>query len=56
MYLFSERLGMPVVSLGVGHPNDNTHGPNENVRLSDLEKGIAHIGAILERLSAGVSK
>jgi acetylornithine deacetylase/succinyl-diaminopimelate desuccinylase-like protein len=56
MYLFSERLGMPVVSLGVGHPNDNTHGPNENVRLSDLEKGIAHIGAILERLSEGVTK
>lgn len=54
MYLFGERLGIPVVSLGVGHPQANVHGPNENLRLSDMEKGIDHVATILECLAEGL--
>ncbi len=55
MYLFGNEAGLPIVSLGVGDPKSNIHGPNESVSLSDLEKGIAHIAAILGRLAKGLS-
>lgn len=50
MYLLGERLGLPMVSLGVGHPEENIHGANENARLRDLEQGVVHVAAVLERL------
>ncbi|MBN1483664.1 MAG: M20/M25/M40 family metallo-hydrolase, partial [Chloroflexia bacterium] len=53
MYLFGQDLGLPVVSLGVGHLEDNVHGADENVRLVDLERGVAHVAAIMERLAQG---
>lgn len=56
MYLFGERLELPIVSLGVGYPEDNVHGPNENVRLGDLERGVAHVAAILDRLVEGLPR
>jgi acetylornithine deacetylase/succinyl-diaminopimelate desuccinylase-like protein len=52
MYSFSETLGLPVVTSGIGHPEDRIHAPNENIRLDDLFKGILHIAAIMERFGA----
>jgi acetylornithine deacetylase/succinyl-diaminopimelate desuccinylase-like protein len=53
MAIVGERLGLPIVSLGVGHPGENIHGPNENLRLADMEQGIVHVAAVLERLAKG---
>lgn len=50
MCLLGEKLGLPIVSLGVGHPEENVHGANENARLRDLELGVVHVAAVLERL------
>ena len=44
-------LGLPIVGLGVGRPEANVHGPNENVRLLDLQRGIVHVAAVLARLA-----
>jgi acetylornithine deacetylase/succinyl-diaminopimelate desuccinylase-like protein len=50
MYLLGEQLGLPIVSLGVGHAEENIHAANENARLRDLERGVVHVAAVLERL------
>lgn len=54
IFLFGQGLGMPVVGLGIGHPGSQVHGANENVRLSDLERGIVHVAAVLGRLAEGL--
>lgn len=56
MCLFGEKLGMPVVSLGIGHTGANIHGANENVRLSDLRRGVVHVAAILGRVAEGLER
>jgi acetylornithine deacetylase/succinyl-diaminopimelate desuccinylase-like protein len=50
MYILGEKLELPIVSLGVGHPGENIHGANENARLGDLERGVVHVAAVLGRL------
>ncbi|MGC8874794.1 MAG: M20/M25/M40 family metallo-hydrolase [Chloroflexia bacterium] len=47
-------LGLPIVSLGIGHAGANIHGANENLLLRNLERGIVHVAAILERLAEGL--
>lgn len=37
---FQEQLGVPVVLMGFGLPEDNIHAPNENLDLSNFAKGI----------------
>lgn len=54
IYHFGHDLGLPVVGLGVGRPRANVHGPNENVRLLDLERGVVHVAAVLGRLAEGL--
>jgi acetylornithine deacetylase/succinyl-diaminopimelate desuccinylase-like protein len=56
MYLFGERLGMPIISLGLGHTGAQVHAADENVRLSDLERGVVHVAAILGRLAEGLPR
>lgn len=51
MYILGEKLDLPIVSLGVGHPKGNVHGLNENVRLRDLERGVVHAAAVLKHLA-----
>lgn len=48
---FGHGLGLPIVGLGVGRPEANVHGANENVRLLDLERGIVHVAAVLGHLA-----
>lgn len=54
IFFFGQGLGMPVVGLGIGHPGSQVHGANENVRLSDLERGIVHVAVLLGRLAEGL--
>jgi acetylornithine deacetylase/succinyl-diaminopimelate desuccinylase-like protein len=42
----ADALGVPVVFLGVGLPDDRIHAPNERVRLVQLLRGaeaVAHL-------------
>lgn len=48
MYPFIHRLGLPVVSSGVGYPGAGPHAPNEHMRLKDFINGIRHTAYIIE--------
>jgi acetylornithine deacetylase/succinyl-diaminopimelate desuccinylase-like protein len=41
------QLGMPVVLLGFGQPDDNIHGPNERMSLPTLFRGVETIIRVL---------
>ncbi|MEM2691009.1 MAG: M20/M25/M40 family metallo-hydrolase [Candidatus Bathyarchaeia archaeon] len=47
MHLFRNILGLPVVSAGCGHPESNTHAPNENLRIESFIKGVKFIAALI---------
>ncbi|MEM2463355.1 MAG: M20/M25/M40 family metallo-hydrolase [Candidatus Bathyarchaeia archaeon] len=47
MHLFRNILGLPVVSVGCGHPESNTHAPNENLRIESFIKGVKFIAALI---------
>lgn len=49
MYPLCQRYGIPAVSVGVGNADSRNHAPNENIRLDDFYRGIAHLLAVLER-------
>jgi acetylornithine deacetylase/succinyl-diaminopimelate desuccinylase-like protein len=38
---FQERLGVPVVLMGFGLPDDNIHAPNEKFHLPNFHNAIA---------------
>ncbi len=46
-HLFIEKLSLPVVTAGIGHPGSQAHAPNENIRLDLYLKGAKHIARIL---------
>jgi acetylornithine deacetylase/succinyl-diaminopimelate desuccinylase-like protein len=46
-HIFIEKLGVPVVTSGVGHPGAQAHAPNENLRLDLYLKGAQHVARIL---------
>ncbi|MDO8491537.1 MAG: M20/M25/M40 family metallo-hydrolase [Dehalococcoidia bacterium] len=50
MFAFTDVLGLPVASSGVSYPDSRVHAPDENMRLSDFDKAIKHMAAIIERL------
>lgn len=51
MYPLCQGLGIPAVSVGVGHAGSHIHAPNENIRITDFVQGIKYIGHILELFS-----
>jgi len=54
MYILCQHLGIPAVSVGVGHFASNNHAPNENISIDDYIQGIKHIAAILEEFAKEV--
>jgi len=46
-------LGIPVVLMGLGLPDDNAHAPNEKLHLPNLFRGIETSIAFLEEVGAG---
>lgn len=40
---FGEFLNIPVASSGCGYAESKAHGPNESVRLKDIEEGTLHM-------------
>ncbi|MCR8631882.1 M20/M25/M40 family metallo-hydrolase [Paenibacillus sp. N5-1-1-5] len=51
MYILCQRIGIPSVSVGVGHFASNNHAPNENIFVEDFIQGIKHIAAIMDEFS-----
>jgi acetylornithine deacetylase/succinyl-diaminopimelate desuccinylase-like protein len=52
MYLFAEKLSLPVVLFPIANHDNYQHGPNENIRLQNLWDGIEYYAALYTRLSA----
>jgi len=48
--LLHEELGIPVVMMGFGLPDDNLHAPNEKFHLPNFYRGIEAVGRYLELL------
>ncbi len=51
MFSFTDTLGLPVASAGVGNPDSRAHAPDENIRLVDFVKGVKHVAAIMGKCS-----
>jgi acetylornithine deacetylase/succinyl-diaminopimelate desuccinylase-like protein len=49
LHPFAVTLGLPVAMIGVAYPGSGVHGPNEHVRLSDVERGTFALVRALER-------
>jgi acetylornithine deacetylase/succinyl-diaminopimelate desuccinylase-like protein len=52
MYLFAEKLSLPVVLFPIANHDNYQHGPNENIRLQNLWDGIEYYAALYTRLSS----
>ncbi len=52
MYLVARALHLPIVSTGCGWFGSQAHGPDESIRLTDLERGIGHQILLLQRFGA----
>jgi acetylornithine deacetylase/succinyl-diaminopimelate desuccinylase-like protein len=50
---FVVGLGVPVVGIGCGYPGSRIHGPDEHVRIADVEAGTAATVRLLERIADG---
>jgi len=48
--LLHEELGLPVVMMGFGLPDDNLHAPNEKFHLPNFYRGIEAMGRYFELL------
>ena len=46
-YVFTEILGIPVVSVPYANPDENNHAPNENMKLSCYYSGIHGTAQVL---------
>jgi acetylornithine deacetylase/succinyl-diaminopimelate desuccinylase-like protein len=49
IHLFIHRLGLPVVTLGVGYPGGLVHAPNEHVVIVNLLRGAKHAARVIAR-------
>jgi acetylornithine deacetylase/succinyl-diaminopimelate desuccinylase-like protein len=47
MHLFRNLLEYPVVSAGCGHPESNTHAPNENLKIESFITGTKFIATLI---------
>ncbi len=47
MHLFRNILGYPIVSAGCGHPESNTHAPNENLKIESFIVGTKFIATLM---------
>ncbi len=47
MHPIADRLGVPIVSLGVSYWDSKAHAPNENIRLSDFKETVALMAGLI---------
>jgi acetylornithine deacetylase/succinyl-diaminopimelate desuccinylase-like protein len=48
----SEQCNIPIVMIGFGLPDDNTHAPNEKLSLSNFYRGIETAARYFEKLGS----
>lgn len=51
IYLFTNKLGIPMAGAGVGYYASRAHAPNENIRLNDFINGVKHVYYILKHIA-----
>lgn len=51
-YVFSEILGLPVISVPYANADESNHAPNENLVIDNFVKGAKTCASVLERASA----
>lgn len=56
MYYFTELLGIPMSSAGVGYYESKVHAPNENIRIEDFRLGIKHIIATIFQYASNIKR
>ncbi len=47
LYLFTERLGRPIVIVPIANHDNNQHAPDENLRIANLWYGVDLMGELL---------
>ena len=50
-YPFVHDLGLPVVTMGLGHPDTRAHAPNENIRLDLYTQHAKHMVRVIKEFS-----
>ena len=50
-YPFVHDLGLPVATMGLGHPDTRAHAPNENIRLDLYLKHAKHMARVVKEFS-----
>ena len=48
---FSEELGVPILMMGFGLPDDGLHSPNERFKIENFYDGVRSIAVFLDRLA-----
>jgi acetylornithine deacetylase/succinyl-diaminopimelate desuccinylase-like protein len=54
MYIFGEKLHLPIVSTGIGWAGSKAHAPNESIRLKDFEQGVVHMAFMMATLHTAI--
>jgi acetylornithine deacetylase/succinyl-diaminopimelate desuccinylase-like protein len=47
-HVFQHALGVPIVTMGAGHPGSQAHAPNENLRIDLYLKAARHMARVLK--------
>lgn len=48
IYIFTDKLRIPLAGSGVGYYASRAHAPNENIRLEDFKRGVKHVYNLLK--------
>ena len=46
LYLFEDKLKKPIVIVPIVNYDNNQHGPNENLRMGNLEYGVVLMASL----------
>jgi len=49
---FRDYLDVPVVSLGISHPESMVHAPNEHIRIDQFVRGTKHMARLVDAFGA----
>jgi acetylornithine deacetylase/succinyl-diaminopimelate desuccinylase-like protein len=50
-YPFVHDLGLPVVTMGLGHPDTRAHAPNENIRIDLYVQHAKHMARVIKEFA-----
>ena len=56
MPVLEEVLMAPIVTFGIGLPDENAHAPNEHLDLSNFRRGIVAAARLYEELAVASTR